>query len=398
MVSPIGSAIRQAMTQITGKSGGDSIQASLQMLGMDQRSAAMQGAMHDLSLGNLAGYQKNLFEAFSGVDPGRIGAHMAPPFSAPPPSVALGEHVQRVDLANKSGGFGAFLAGAAAGGLLGGPLGALLGGFGANIGKNIFSRSKAKTLEKRLNRDPMFRAQFEASVGGRYVPDGRRDGKITIVRPNFGLPGLNPGMFGAMSGNLVAGGCLSGLARMMGNATSLMGEMGLQGYGGMNTGIQFKQQFGLDRASGGPGSAVSRLPPNATFEDLVAAFMIDTVKDMQDEAKAKMDEIRNSNRSRGRGRGGYGGAIGGIAGVAGSVFGGMVGGPIGSQIGGQLGGAVGGAVGGQGGAQGGDDSRNLMFEELKNIMNKLQQMQQALSNVLNTMHQGAMNSIRNIRA
>jgi hypothetical protein len=39
-----------------------------------------------------------------------------------------------------------------------------------------------------------------------------------------------------------------------------------------------------------------------------------------------------------------------------------------------------------------------MMEELKNMMQKLQQMQQALSNVLNSMHQGAMNSVRNIRA
>jgi hypothetical protein len=40
----------------------------------------------------------------------------------------------------------------------------------------------------------------------------------------------------------------------------------------------------------------------------------------------------------------------------------------------------------------------MMMEELKNMMQKLQQMQQALSNVLNSMHQGAMNSVRNIRA
>ena len=43
------------------------------------------------------------------------------------------------------------------------------------------------------------------------------------------------------------------------------------------------------------------------------------------------------------------------------------------------------------------ESRQMLFEEMKNKMNQLQQMFQALSNVLNAMHQGAMSSIRNIK-
>ncbi|MFZ9889240.1 MAG: hypothetical protein ACO3JL_17235, partial [Myxococcota bacterium] len=42
-------------------------------------------------------------------------------------------------------------------------------------------------------------------------------------------------------------------------------------------------------------------------------------------------------------------------------------------------------------------SHNLEMERLKLLMQRMQQMQQALSNVLNTMHEGAMNSIRNIK-
>jgi len=43
------------------------------------------------------------------------------------------------------------------------------------------------------------------------------------------------------------------------------------------------------------------------------------------------------------------------------------------------------------------DSRSLKFEEMKNAMNKLTEMQQALSNILNNMHQSAMSTIGNIR-
>jgi hypothetical protein len=43
------------------------------------------------------------------------------------------------------------------------------------------------------------------------------------------------------------------------------------------------------------------------------------------------------------------------------------------------------------------DSRQENFEAIKNAMNKLSEMQQSLSNILNTMHQRAMNTIGNIR-
>ena len=44
-----------------------------------------------------------------------------------------------------------------------------------------------------------------------------------------------------------------------------------------------------------------------------------------------------------------------------------------------------------------NDSRQLQLETLKNAINKITEMQQALSNVLNSMHQTAMNTIGNIR-
>jgi hypothetical protein len=399
------------MTQATGRSKGDNLQQALQMMGMGQAQAALKAASYDLSRGDMAGYHKNMVEAFTGIDPGRIGRHMMPSHAMCSPSHAMGASVQRFDLKHMTGSKGGALLGALGGFAVGGPLGALAGGL---LGRGIGRRMKAKCLEKRLNRNPVFRAQFEAMTGGKYIPDGRNDGKITLARPNFGLPGFNPGILPGMSGNIVAGSALSGLSRMMQNATMLMGGMGMTGmgafgasagqlagafsgglgYGSLNTGAGLRGKLGLDRTSGGPGSRVAKLPPNATFEDLVAAFMMDTLKDMQDEAKQIMDRLKRSNQSRNRR--GYGGMLGGLGQIGGGLVGGMFGGPIGAQLGSGLGGALGRGIGGQG--KQGEDSRQLMFEELKNMMQKIQQMFQSLSNVLNTMHQGAMNSIRNIRA
>ena len=57
------------------------------------------------------------------------------------------------------------------------------------------------------------------------------------------------------------------------------------------------------------------------------------------------------------------------------------------------------AEGGQGGGGGGNgqESRNIEFEKIKFDMQKLSQMQQAMSNVLNTMDELAKSAIRNIK-
>lgn len=48
-------------------------------------------------------------------------------------------------------------------------------------------------------------------------------------------------------------------------------------------------------------------------------------------------------------------------------------------------------------AEGGSWSMQTEMERLKMLINGMQQMQQAMSNILNTMHQGTMNVVRNIR-
>ncbi len=222
-----------------------------------------------------------------------------------------------------------------------------------------------------------------------------------IAKTGFTIAAVLGG--GALLGGLLKGTALGGLAKMMLGALGIMtalkmgagvlgggaAALGLGG-GALKTAMAvlgpggafqaeniMREKFGATYTAGGPGAQVNRLPANATFEDLVAAFMFDVVKDMQKEAKAKMDEIRQSI-DKGDGK------------------------TVGAEVKGNVQGAAntvtGGAAGNAANAGKGEDSRNLMFEELKNTMQKLAQMQQALSSVINTMHEQAMSAIRHIKA
>ena len=386
-------------------SRGDVLQASLQALGMSQKSAAMRGAMLDLRKGDLLGYQKNMFEASTGFDPGKMGMAMMSPFGALSPMRGMA----RLYAARRFGG------NAHTGRLQSRrsyhtPFGTSQIDRRQLGGKGFFGRLRGRALEARLKRDPIFRAKFEAKVGGQFVPDGRNDGKVTVRRFKPNLLGIAAGAHQALAGNLVAMTALGGLAKMQSQIANLV--KGLAGQGkGQSNGLQGKE-----------GSYVSKLGPNASFEDLVAAFMKDVMKEQQKEIKDKMNELEQlkANQKKGKSSSRGGGILGKIRSkfksfgkglisralpMVGKFVGSMFG-PLGGIIGGAAGSAAAGAMSGSSasGSKGPmskedyQDSRQMMMEELKNMMQKLQQMQQALSNVLNSMHQGAMNSIRNIRA
>lgn len=131
----------------------------------------------------------------------------------------------------------------------------------------------------------------------------------------------------------------------------------------------------------GSDSLVARLKPPVAFEDLVAAFMVDFVKDKQKEIEGKLDKLRKS-AANAEGESNAGGGVRGF-------FGGLLRNiPL---VGGLIGGAQDNAKSGS------SESRNIEFEMLKNEMQKLSQMQQAMSNVLNEMHNLAMSAIRSIK-
>lgn len=152
-----------------------------------------------------------------------------------------------------------------------------------------------------------------------------------------------------------------------------------------------------------PDSEVAKLPRPCAFEDLVAAFMVDVMKAAQEDVKAKMEELERMNAQKAALNTAKQVADGVKMGaeVAGTVIGTIIAPGIGTAIGSGAGKMAGDAItGGEALSHKKEeleDSRQLLFEQMKNSMNRLQQMMQALSNVLNTMHEGAMNSIRNIK-
>jgi hypothetical protein len=184
-----------------------------------------------------------------------------------------------------------------------------------------------------------------------------------------GILGITAGLgFGALAGGALGGGGIGG--QMFGALT---------GTGGFQT--QEARKFtGMTRTDQGPGSMLASLPSPASFEDIIAAFMIDFVKDKQNEIEGKLDKLRKSAES-------------GDGDKAGDKAGGFFGGLLRNipLVGGLIGGGQDTKKAGSG------ESRNIEFEMLKNEMQKLSQMQQAMSNVLNEIHTLAMSAIRSIK-
>lgn len=146
------------------------------------------------------------------------------------------------------------------------------------------------------------------------------------------------------------------------------------------------------------------------FEDKLFELMIKIVGDMQKQIEdrlKKLQEQADAAAKEGGKKGGKGGFLGGVVkgviGIAAPIVGAAIGGPVGGMIGSAVGKAVsgsggaGGAGGGGAAGAGGQESRNIEFEKIKFDMQKLSQMQQALSNILNTMDELAKNAIRNIK-
>lgn len=199
-----------------------------------------------------------------------------------------------------------------------------------------------------------------------------------------------------LGGTALAGTALGGLSGMLKGSLGIVAALGF-GAAGAAGGKMLFNSLGLGFQGGaggdartflgqsrtqqgiGSGSALAALPSPAMFEDIVAAFMVDFVKDKQDEIQGKLEKLRQAAQNDGKTGGDKAGGF--FSSVLRNI-------PI-----------VGGLVGGSQDAakSGNSESRNIEFEMLKNEMQKLSQMQQAMSNVLNEMHNMAKNAIQNIR-
>jgi hypothetical protein len=205
-------------------------------------------------------------------------------------------------------------------------------------------------------------------------------GKKT-ARPSGGGKG-GGGVSGA-SGGGGAGGASGASGASGGQGTNPLSANASGGGGGTSA-------AGGDSESGAMGEFESG---GMCFEDMIQSLMMKVVKQLQREAAAIMKKLESMSSKSGAKEGGS--TADGTGGAAPNTGGPNA--PAGQPSG--SGGAAGAdSSGGTGPAAGNvDDSRDLMMERLKVAMQKLSQCQQAMSNVINTMHENAMNPIRNIK-
>jgi len=366
---------------IGANSIGTNLNRMLDSLGYPDMVGDLQGAHVDLMTGNLAGYMKNMQDAFSGLPTQgfeQMLGQLPKPFSMSSPRRGLAR--SRVLHSNSYSS-----------------------PFGSTQTQRLdlrFRRSRgaARSLENAIMRNPAFRNKMEGLLGGRIVLDGRADGRITVVKHQRGMvpPHLGFGLTAGMAAmNPMAGTLFGSLARMDQELGQLVNQVGKKA-GETLMGQQSSGQTDIGKLVG----------EGASIEDKLAAFLFTQMRDADKELEGLMKKYEALGKKKKKG-----GLFGGIKSafksmgaklfqVGGGVLGGMIGGPLGAQFGSGLGGALGSSVmgGGQGGSKADKDhSKSVLNFKIQQAMNRRKEIHDLISNILKTMHDMSMTSIRNIR-
>ncbi len=287
---------------------------------------------------------------------------------------------------------------------------------------------------KLANNQYLYRGRTYANLGAiaRDARDGRIDGQATSYRTRTTYswrPGFSPARPGcclppafAFNPTLAAiagGNALGGvIGNAINNGLSNIGNV-LNGIFGGANGSGGAGNTGSTGSTGGTGSTGESVlsNPNLSLEDKLALLMAKLSEHLDEQINEKMGQIeKQMQQEKNGGAGGAGGSskggggflssiLGKAGGVVGTAFGGMFGGLAGSKIGSALGGLFGGG-GSQGGSQGAGGSQNgqngsnlqLLQSQLQTLLQKRQQMFQTMSNVMKSLHDTSMNTIRQLKA
>jgi hypothetical protein len=217
-----------------------------------------------------------------------------------------------------------------------------LGGLGGANGLEKFIDQHAATLQQVAQELD----GFEGGTANADMANATLDQMRGYARmQSMGLGGLgNSGVQGQMQGMCSGGNNGSGFDPLAQNRCS-----GSGGRSSTLSGADLELQTMAE--AGGAGGY---------FEDRVFALMIKIVEDFQKKIEERLQKLQ-AEAKKAEQEGGKGG-------------------------------------GGEGGGDKGGESRNIEFEKIKFDMQKLSQMQQALSNILNTMDELAKSAIRHIKA
>ena len=160
-------------------------------------------------------------------------------------------------------------------------------------------------------------------------------------------------------------------------------------------------QNALEQIKKQGGDMASLVGPGASFEDMLAAFLFKQMRDSEKELKGLMKKYESLRKKKKGFFGGIKSAFKSLASkavsVGGGMLGGLVGGPIGSRLGSAFGGGLGNSLFGKKRSGDIDHSRSVINFKIQQAMNKRKEMCDMISNVLKTMHDMSMTSIRNIK-
>jgi hypothetical protein len=354
-------------------SQGTQVNQMLDSLGLPDMVGDLIGAQIDLKNGNLKGYLHNMRDAFSGLPSQAFNQGACQnPFHMRRPSRGIGRSrlLHSHTYSNRGGSTRVERR--------------QLGGRG------LAGRLIGRSLERRIMNNPAFRRGMERRLGGRIVLDGRADGKITVVkRHNHNMPGLGfgkiPGHFGR---NPLVGGLIGAMHRMDKDLGSLLAQVSGQAAQGL-LGQQNSGQVDIGKLVG----------KGASIEDILAAFLFKQMKSADKELSGLMNKYKALGEGGAKKAGGKGKLFGGIKGLIGKMF--KKAGPAGALISKLFGGAAGKSGGNSAGNKaGGKDnkhSKSVMNFKIQQAMNKRKEIHDLISNMLKTMHDMSMTSIRNIR-
>lgn len=364
---------------IGSNSLGTNLNRMLDSLGYPDMVGDLQGANVDLMTGNLAGYFRNMQDAFSGLPSqgfDQMLGNLPKPFSMQSPRRGLAR--SRLLHSNTYSN--------------------ALGSTTTETRDLRMGRSRraARSLERAIMRNPAFRNRMEGMIGGRIVLDGRADGRLTVVKHQAN-PAAHMG-FGMTAGmaamNPLAGTLYGSLARMDKELGALVEQAG-RAAGNSIMGQQGTGQTDIGKLVG----------EGASIEDKLAAFLFTQMREADKELEGLMKKYEALGKKKKKG-GLFGGIKNMFKGIGqklfqagGGLLGGMVGGPLGAKFGQGLGGALGqGVMGGGGGSKADKDhSKSVLNFKIQQAMNRRKEIHDLISNILKTMHDMSMTSIRNIR-
>jgi hypothetical protein len=400
---------------------GMQVNRMLDRLGLPDKLGDVIGARIDLQRGDLQGAMRNLADATSNMTTAQrdsiFGQGLPPAGFVPRPMDFMAAHSSF-----------------ATGGAFGPGMGAHTIGHGFNPFGGVSHEapfgvgSMGRSVERMCDPNsalynPVVRHSVERSLGGTIIPDGRRDGVLTVYRspfqqvgglmrnafsngllPQVGLAatlaGVGVPFAGALAANAVTGGILRGLQRMEANISGLAGRM-TQSHNELLADPQahtMAQGMGIDLRT-------------ASFEDILFLLLMKYAKKKEDDIMKKVQELDKSTQAgnKKQAKGGLGGLLGPVGGIVGNVIAPGVGGMVGSAAGQMVGGALS-SMGGGGGSAGGMYGGNLgesmdpskmsdtmKQQMLQKLMGDLQKLYEMLSNMIKSMHDMQMTPTRNLR-